>query len=49
VREVVTVMVEVPEPETVVGLKLAVAPAGRPLTLKPMLELKPPSDATVAV
>ena len=39
--EVVTVRVEVPEPVTDDGLKDAVAPAGRPLTVKPTLLLKP--------
>ena len=47
--DVVTVIVEVPDPETVVGLKLADAPVGRPLTLKATLELKPPSAFTFTV
>ena len=49
VAEVATVIVVLPEPETEVGLKLADAPVGRPLTLKPTLELKPPSAPTLTV
>ena len=39
--DVVTVKVELPAPAMEPGLKLAVAPAGKPLTLRPMLELNP--------
>lgn len=46
---VVTDMVEEPEPVTDVGLKLAVAPAGNPLTLKLTLPLNPPDPVAVAV
>jgi hypothetical protein len=46
---VVTVIVDDPDPLTVVGLKLAVAPVGSPLTVKPVLPLKPFSAVTVAV
>src|SRR6476659_7121377 len=42
-------MVEEPEPVTEVGLKLALAPLGRPLTLKLTVPVNPPSAATVAV
>ena len=35
-----TVSVELPEPVTDVGLKLAVAPAGKPLTLKVAVPVK---------
>ena len=45
----VTDMVEEPEPVTEVGLKLAVAPLGRPLALKPTTPLNPPDPVTVAV
>jgi hypothetical protein len=48
----VTVMVDVPEPpETVAGLKLAVAPAGRPCAVRATLLLKPLplTGATVTV
>ena len=41
--------VEVPEPVTEVGLKVAVAPVGNPLALKATLPLKPLSALTVAV
>ena len=46
---VLTVRVEEPEPVTEVGLKLAVAPDGRPLTLKLTVPLKPFSALAVAV
>lgn len=46
---VVTVMVDEPEPVSVAGLKLAVAPAGRPLAPKVTLLLNPPIDVMVAV
>ncbi len=44
-----TVMVEVPEPLTEVGLKLAVAPVGKPLDPKVTAPLKPPVAETVTV
>jgi len=37
----------VPEPLTEVGLKLAVAPLGKPDTLKPTLEVNPPREPMV--
>ena len=37
-----------PEPVTEVGLKLAVAPEGKPLTLKPTTPENPPDPVTVA-
>jgi|HubBroStandDraft_4_1064222.scaffolds.fasta_scaffold16979_4 hypothetical protein len=45
------VMVELPEPGAAidVGLKLTVTPAGWPLALKAMAELKPPETAVVIV
>ena len=46
---VVTVIVDDPVPVTVVGLKLAVAPVGSPLTLNPVLPANPFSAVTVAV
>ena len=46
---VVTVMVDDPVPVTVVGLKLAVAPVGSPLTPKPVLPANPFCAVTVAV
>ena len=46
---VVTVMVDDPVPVTVVGLKLAVAPVGSPLTPNPVLPVNPFSAVTVAV
>src|SRR3982751_2622565 len=45
----VTVNVEVPEVVMEAGLKLPLAPAGNPLTLRPTLPLKPLSALTVAV
>ena len=47
--EVVTVMVALPEPETVGGLKLADAAEGRPLVPKLTLELNPPREPTLTV
>lgn len=46
---VVTDMVDDPEPVTEAGLKLALAPAGNPLTLKLTLLANPPDPVTVAV
>ena len=46
---VVNVNVEEPEPVTVVGLKLAVTPVGRPETLKPTAPVKPFSAPTVTL
>ncbi len=46
---VVTDMVELPEPATEVGLKLAVAPLGKPMALKVTVPAKPFTAATVAV
>ena len=46
---VVTSIVDDPEPVTVGGLKLALAPAGNPLTLKPTVPANPPDPVTVAV
>jgi hypothetical protein len=45
------VMVELPEPgaEMDVGLKLTITPAGWPLAVKAMAELKPPETAVVIV
>jgi len=45
----VTVNVEEPEVVTDVGLKLAVAPNGRPLTLNVTVPLNPADGITVAV
>lgn len=47
--EVVTVRVEVPEPEMVAGLKLAVAPVGRPLALRVTVSVKPLVGVIVTV
>ena len=44
-----TVMVELPDPLTEVGLKVAVAPVGNPLALKVTVPLNPPVDPIVAV
>jgi hypothetical protein len=49
VLAVVTVRVEVPAPVMEAGLKLAVASAGRPLTLSPTLPLKPLIAVVVTV
>src|ERR1700730_5083470 len=46
---VVTVMVVEPVPVTVVGLKLAPAPVGNPLTLNPVLPLNPFCPVTFTV
>ena len=46
---VLTDIVDEPEPVTEVGLKLALAPAGNPLTLKVTLLAKPPEPVTVVV
>ena len=46
---VVTVIVVDPDPLTVVGLKLADAPAGSPLALNPTVSLNPPEGVTVTV
>ena len=43
------VMVLPSEPVTDAGLKLAVTPAGRPVTLNSIALLKPPVTLTVAV
>ena len=45
---VVTVSVELPDVSDA-GLKLPVAPAGRPLTLRLTVPVKPPDGVTVAV
>jgi len=42
-------MVEDPEPETEVGVKLAVAPEGNPLTLKLTFPLNPLEGITLTV
>jgi hypothetical protein len=47
--EVLTAMVEEPEPESELGEKLAVAPAGNPLTLKLTFPLNPLEGVTVTV
>ena len=44
-----TVSVELPEVETDAGLKLAVAPVGKPLTLRLAVPVKPFSAPTVVV
>ena len=46
---VLTEIVELPDPVTEVGLKLALAPLGRPLTLKATAPVNPPDAVTVAV
>ena len=46
---VITLNVDVPEPVTDAGLKLAVAPDGNPLTLRLTLLLNPFNGLTVAV
>jgi hypothetical protein len=48
-RDVATVIVEEPEPATEAGLKLAVAPLGRPLAENVTVPVKPPEGATVTV
>ena len=47
--EVVTVSVELPEPVTEVGLKVPLAPVGKPLTLNDTLLLKPLMGLMVVV
>ena len=51
VEATVMVMVEVPDPGAAmeVGLKLTVTPAGWPLALKAIAELKPPETLVVMV
>jgi len=46
---VATVSVDEPDPVTAVGLNDAVAPAGRPLTLRPIVPVNPVPAVTVAV
>ena len=46
---VLTATVEDPEPETELGVKLAVAPKGNPLTLKVTLPVNPLEGATFTV
>ena len=46
---VVTAIVEDPEPVTVIGVNVAPAPDGRPLTLKLTVSLKPFKAPTVTV
>ena len=46
---VVTVIVVEPDAVTVGGLKLALAPLGKPLTLKLTVPLNPPEGVTVTV
>jgi hypothetical protein len=45
----VTCIVELPDPATEVGLKLAVAPLGSPLTENPTLPVKPPEAVMLTV
>jgi len=47
--DVVTVIVELPEPFTEVGLKMALAPDGRPDAPKVTMPLKPFCGVTVIV
>src|SRR5262245_45369404 len=47
VKSVETVIVVVPEPVTVVGLKLALAPVGNPLALKLIVPANPAEGTTV--
>ena len=46
---VLTVMVVEPEVVTEGGLKMAVAPAGKPMTPKVIVPVKPPDGVMVAV
>ena len=46
---VVTVIVDVPEPDTDAGLNDALAPAGSPLTLRATLPVNPFTPVTIAV
>lgn len=43
-RDVVTVKVELPEPLSNEGLKVALAPRGNPLRAKLTVSLKPPTE-----
>jgi hypothetical protein len=48
--EVLTLSVELPEPPAIEGgVKLALAPAGSPLTLRLTVSVNPPLGVTVAV
>lgn len=47
--EVFTVKVEDPEPETEAGEKLAVAPEGKPVTLKPTFPVNPLDAVTLTL
>src|SRR5215813_8879250 len=48
--EVLTLSVELPEPPTMeAGVKLALAPAGKPLTLRLTVSVNPPIGVTVVV
>ncbi len=49
VDDTVMDMVEVPAPVMDVGLNVTVTPAGWPLAVKPIEELKPPDTAVVTV
>jgi hypothetical protein len=49
VELVVTVMVEEPGPVTEVGLKLTLAPLGKPLALNATAPLNPPEGVTPTV
>lgn len=49
VEPTVTVMVEVPDPETVVGENAAVAPVGNPLAAKVTVPVNPFTAVTVTV
>ena len=44
-----TIITEVPEPVTDVGVNVALAPVGNPLTLKPTLPLNPPLAVMVTL
>jgi hypothetical protein len=46
---VFTVSVELPDPVTEPWLKVAVAPTGKPLTLKVTVAAKPPDGVTATV
>jgi len=45
----VSFKVDVPEPVTVAGVKVAVTPAGSPLTLRATAPVNPPDGVTVMV
>ena len=47
--DVFTVIVDVPDPVTEAGVKVAVAPVGRPVTLNATAPLKPPFAVIVIV